>query len=441
LLWLLAWPLAARAGEKPEAPADDWYRPLKEIPIGPGTLDIGGSARLRWEYYDNFNIRTYDTGKDDELLLERVRLTFDYHVAENAHAFVMLQDSHYWLGDLSPNDFGMGNPYRNPLDLRQAYFEWEHIGGTPLGFKIGRQAISYRDKRIFGPGDWGNVGRYAWDVAKLYVDTEPVKLDFLAGQRVLYDQRRFDQYHYDFDMWAVYAQVKKLPVKLDLFYVLSYDDHGATVGESGTADHKRHTVGAYLDHSPKKGLDYGCTLACQCGRFGDDDIKAHGGNARIGYTFDAPWSPRVGLEYSFASGDSNPADGDHGTFDGVFGAVDCFYGRMNLFAWKNVHDYQATFSVKPRKGVKIWVDYHYFRLDDARDAWYYCTGRPQRRDPTGASGSGLGHEIDLMAKWQMTKNLELFTGYAHFFPSTFIKRTPGGDGDADWAFIQFLYSF
>lgn len=159
-----------------------------------------------------------------------------------------------------------------------------------------------------------------------------------------------------------------------------------------------------------------------------------------GYTFDVPWKVRIGTEFSYGSGDPNPGSGRYQTFDGLFGAVDRMYGRMNLFSWKNLHDYQASLSIKPTKKVGISLDWHFFRLDKARDAWYDCNGRPQRHDPTGAAGTELGHEIDLMAKYKYCEHLDLQAGYAHFFPGSFIRRT-GPSPDADWVFFQLMYRF
>ena len=121
--------------------------------------------------------------------------------------------------------------------------------------------------------------------------------------------------------------------------------------------------------------------------------------------------------------------------------MDCFYGRMNLVSWMNLEDYQLSFSVKPAKTVKVSLDYHFLRLASGRDSWYWCNGRSMRRDPTGSAGQALGQEIDLLIKWQITRNLELFAGYAHFFPCEFVRRTPGSDDHADWLFVQLAYSF
>jgi len=199
-------------------------------------------------------------------------------------------------------------------------------------------------------------------------------------------------------------------------------------------------MGTYFEGRLGQCWDYGGTLAVQRGKWGRDDIDAHGVNLHGGYTFKAPWQPRLGVEYSYASGDSDPFDDEHETFDNVFGAIDCYYGRMNLFAWMNLEDYQASFSVKPKKALKIWIDYHFLRLASDEDAWYYCSGKAFRKDSAGASGQTLGHEVDLLVKWQMTENIELFAGYAKFFPGAFVKRT-ADSSNAQWAFVQLMYSF
>ena len=429
--------LPTEAAAKPK----DWYAPLKNIELGPGKLDIDLNLRTRFEYLDDFNVSTYETEDNDDLLLFRTRLGLDYHLSRDAHLRVQLQDARHWLNRLGKHDFPETCPYFDQADLREAYFEWEHIGGSPLGFKVGRQSITYADKRVFGPGDWGNVGRYWWDALKLYIDTEPAKIDVLYGQRIISEPTDFNDRHFDFDMLGLYAQIKKLPCKLDLFYTLRYDDHGGLEGEYGEGDEQTHTLGLHLDGKIGGNWDYGGMFAWQFGEFGRDDVEAYAVNARLGYTFDLPWKPRIGAEFNYASGDRDPGDGKHQTFDTIFGAMDLYYGRMNLVSWKNLQDYQITFGVEPMKDLKLWADYHFLRLDSDTDAWYWASGKPARRDRTGGSGQELGQEIDLLAQWKITRNLELFAGYAYFMPGGFIHNTPGSQDDADWAFIQLTYSF
>ena len=456
---VLASPLARAA--QPAAPPRPahWSDRLKNIPLGPFHLDVGGSVRFRYEHQNDFNQQRYADDRrpglrSDGFLLRRERLDFTLRMGEEARLFVQVQDAYAHGSDFGKDDFPLGCPYWNPFDLRQAYLEWRHIGGTPFGIKIGRQAIHYGDNRIWGPGEWGNVGRYTWDAAKLIIDTDVAEVHGIFANRVAYDPHSFDEHDSHLDAYGVYAMVKALPFALDLFWIGQKTRPDQTLLPDGTrADLDTHSVGFRVDAKLGRDgrWDTGGTLVHTFGdhttlrpapapRGRQQDVDAWGANARLGYTFDAPWQPRIGAEYSYASGDSNAADGDFETFDGGFGAVDKMYGRMNLFAWKNLHDYQVSLSAKPHQKLKVALDWHLFRLDEAGDAWYYCSGRPQRRDPTGDAGKGLGQEIDLIVTYKHSQHLEFMGGYAHFFAGSFVERT-GPSPDADWFFLQTQYSF
>lgn len=97
-------------------------------------------------------------------------------------------------------------------------------------------------------------------------------------------------------------------------------------------------------------------------------------------------------------------------------------------------------SLKPAGKTKASLDWHLFRLDEARDAWYYCNGRPQRQDSTGRAGSTVGQEIDLIVSHSYSDHLKYQAGYAHFFPGGFLEDT-GPNPDADWVFLQMSCSF
>jgi len=444
--WTAAGEVGAETGTRPRKP--HWSDALKDIPLGPFRFDIGGSVRLRLEYQSDFNIQRYAdqrrrTARRDAFLLQRARLDFNLRFAEQARLYVELQDARVYDSDFRKDDFVLGCPYWNPFDLRQAYLEWLHIGGMPFGIKIGRQAIFYGDNRIWGPGEWGNVGRYTWDAIKLIADTELAEIHGIFANRIRYDPHSFDEHDSRLDAFGVYAMIKKLPFRLDLFWVGKRTRPEQVINLKGdTADLHIHTVGFYVDgrFGPGRRWDYGGTLARTFGHRNGARVEAYGANARLGYTFDLPWQPRIGVEYSHATGDPNPAGGNYETFDGVFGAIDRYYGRINFLSWMNLRDFQVSFSCKPLKKAKLWIDYHFFRLDERKDAWYWCSGRPARRDPSGRSGSDLGQELNIVLSYNFSERLRFMAGYAHFFPGSFIRRTGRSPG-ADWFFLQVVYSF
>ncbi len=195
--WLLALvvglvPVAASAQDQRAPPAatveDAFWAHLKNVQFGPVTLDLGGQARARFEDDEGFTIKGYEPGAHDQLLLERVRLDLTARFNGGQRVFLQLQDAHAFLTRFGDTDFPQSSPIEDTLDIRQLYAEWLHIGGGPVGFRIGRQQISYGDQRVFGPGNWGNTGRFAWDAAMVKVETGRFASDFWVGKYLLYNQ-------------------------------------------------------------------------------------------------------------------------------------------------------------------------------------------------------------------------------------------------------------
>lgn len=332
------------------------------------------------------------------------------------------------------------SPYQNLFDLRQAYAQWLGMGASPLGLRLGRQTLVYGDSRIFSQSNWGNVGSYTWDIGKAMWDTPAFKIDGFWGQRVYYNKSAFDSEHYDYDVGAVYAQINPAgSLGLDLFYVRKYDLSGVYEGETGTGDLDVNTVGFYI-HGKSGGLKWRGTLALQGGEIGGDRLESWGGNITVDYTWALPLRPGVEAAVSYASGDKNPHDGQDNTFQQVFGAVDRYYGLMNLFCWSNLQDYQLGLRLEPLKGFHMGLDWHYFSLAQATDAWYYRNGSVIRRDETGQSGTDLGQELDFFVRWNQTKHIEWRSGLCRFFPGEFIQNT-GPSGDATWFFLQVRLSY
>jgi hypothetical protein len=398
---------------------------------------VGAGLRLRGEGQDNFNVRRYGDGSHDLFLLERARLEVRLHFLDNLQLFVQGQDAHALGSNFSNADFPNGSPYNNTFDLRQAYLEWTRIGGSPIGFKLGRQAIFYTDNRLMGPGEWCNVGRYDWDAAMLTWRSRVLDVDVFYAFRIRPDPSGFDRDHFDYDLLGVFSTVPLGPLKLHAFYFLQMNNFPDA---PSTGSFFRHSPGLSFEGVFASGIDLSGGLVPQFGTWGELRVRALGGYAVVGYTAPVWGKPRLGVHYAYASGDADTADGTLRTFDGVFGAVDRYYGRMNLFAWMNLHDLQAAMSLCPFGRAKLEADYHLFLLAERRDAWYYATGSSQRQDATGAAGRVLGHELDLVATVKATPYAHFQAGYALFAPGEFIRNT-GSHALAHWAFLQAAYDF
>ena len=78
-------------------------------------------------------------------------------------------------------------------------------------------------------------------------------------------------------------------------------------------------------------------------------IEGRSSRTGIGYTFDAAWKPRIGVEYNYVSGDGDPLDGDIGTFQNLFPTNHKFYGFMDVFSWQHMHNPAISLKAAPCK--------------------------------------------------------------------------------------------
>ena len=407
--------------------------------IGNIKFSLSGTYRLRGEVQDSFNIRAYGTGACEDYLLSRLRLEIDWRWTSQFRLHAQFQDARTLGLSFSDEDFSGGNnPYRDPVDINQLYFEYRP--SKTVGLKIGRQPLSYGDRRVFGPGDWSNTGRYAWDAVRLEIDGKSFSSHWLAGRVVLHaPDRRPNAHAGGPTAYASYNSIKNLPFNLDIFYVFKHDGRGSTKGEGGTGDLFSHSTGFRIEGQGGQ-WDYSAMGVRQFGHWGADDIKAHGLAFSLGYTFDASWKPHLIIQYILGSGDKNPTDGIHGTFDGIFSGADTvLYGWMNLFFWQNLREFRVDLILRPAETLTFRGEYHHFELDEAKDAWYF-PGKALRRDVTGFSGRRLGNEIDLTVRKRLSGWLEILSGVCFYLPGEFVKNT-GPSPAAKWFFLETTFSF
>ncbi len=419
-------------------------------------LTFGASIRLRYEYQEDFNQLFYGEnpakGSDtDSFLLGRLRAGLNYRPSSKIHMAVWMQDSEVWDIALSDdafykNNFGMEhNPNKDRWELWDTFLEVKGILSLPVSLKAGRQRIFYGNKRIFGPGEWGNTGRWIWDAAKISYKFKTGFVDGYYGKTQLHEPSEFSLDHrHGFESAGFYSHFKLpdplLNFVLEPFFMTKTDDHDRYTGEDKTAgDLDSFYAGIRICRKELMGFDYDFTFITQSGDFAEDDIDAYGYHILLGYNFKKiSMTPGISVEYSYGSGDSDPDDGDHETFDGAFGARDKMYGRMNLFHWKNIEDAQINLEFKPRNWIYFKASFHKFWLAEKEDAWYL--NARAYRDKSGASGDEVGRELNFRTVIDISKKSQLQMGVGHFWPDEFAKNV-ASHKEANWAFCQWTYKF
>jgi hypothetical protein len=412
-------------------------------------LKVSLEIRNRLERRVDFDFSKNDdrgATSDQTFDLLRTRLMFDANVAESIRAFVQLQDSRIW-GSASANRFSTA--FRDEFDVRQAYVDLrlKEIARVldaldALTIRAGRQELAYGDERLVGGFGWSNVAQ-SFDAVKLIYSDKNFNIDGWLGYKVPIDIRNQNNWYDDDEGFhGVYATYKGIDKhKLDLYYLYRNTTEPVAFGPSGRGKLNESTTGFRLRGEKVNNFDYTLEAAYQFGEFGSQDVSAHAIIALAGYTFpEIPWSPRLGIQWNFASGDEDPTDNERNTFDNLWPTNHLHYGYIDFVSLQNINAYNLRLNLSPTKKFSLQGDYWIFYLDETTDAAYNAA-RGVLRAANRRAGSGyLGSEVDVVARYNWNKNLQLEGGYSHFFAGTFLART-GANDDAHFWYLQSLLRF
>jgi len=179
--------------------------------------------------------------------------------------------------------------------------------------------------------------------------------------------------------------------------------------------------------------------AAQFGTVGRGDIAASMFTTVLGYSLPvARLSPRVYVEFDYASGDDRPG-GDVGTFNQLFPNAHSFLGYMDYIGRQNVISPNAGISISPIKDLTLSLQQYWFWRASDRDAVYNKSSGVLRAAGTNRDRY-FGAETDVYGIYNFTRHLLGYTGYSHFFTGEFLNKT-GKHKDSDFYYAALQYTF
>ena len=427
---------------------------LKNQPIGDcWTWSV--SAELRYRYMDEAGrLRpggpartTYD--------LWRFTPGIELKRGDDFTAFVQAIDASIFNEELPVTAID-----ENRSDLLQFYGDFKIAEGEEgtLRGRVGRQFLQYGSQHLVSPLAWANTFRN-FEGAKLYYTSADWNIDAFVTRPVNEASgnfsRRTSADHPDQSRLfsGVYTTWKGTENQsLDLYWLwLKEDSDNAAI-----IDGNRHTIGARWEGKQAvKECDkvvgtwnWELEGAYQFGeetfRGGiDQDIQAGFVSSVLGYTWnDVAWTPSLSGVFWYGSGDDNPTDGKNNTVSTLFPLGHAHWGIIDNFNGSNLLDYSIQGAVKPTSKLKLVSALHWFDKVDASDTIYNVAGAALPGGAPGSTSTDLGTELDLIASYQATDNLQLEVGYSWFWYGNAVTQDAAlNRDDADFFYFMSTLKF
>ena len=336
---------------------------------------------------------------------------------------------------------GRTNAYVDEFDLLNGFADIMIPFGQQASVTLrgGRQELIFGSQRLVGPGDFTQVPR-TFEGGAAYAQIADWTITPFWVQSVVVSQYSFNKSTSDLQLFGVFGTgpLHVLPANLDLYWL---DADNRTANFNGTIGReRRHTLGGRVwGKIGATGLDFEVEGAAQFGTVGRGDIAASMYTTVLGYTLPVQrLSPRVYVEFDYASGDDRPG-GDVGTFNQLFPNAHSFLGYMDYIGRQNVISPNAGISINPIQGLTLSLQQYWFWRASDRDAVYNKSGGVLRAAGTNRDRY-FGAETDVYATYNFTRHLFGYAGYSHFFTGEFLNKT-GKHRDSDFYYAALQYTF
>ena len=425
---------------------------------------VDGELRARYETLDG-QFRRGFRGSDQAVF---TRGLFKVEADTGAVAIGLeIQDSRAFLDD---EGTPLSGGFVNASDLLQAYIRLDTtglLGPTSRGETVmGRQTVSISSKRQLERVSYANVIRAFTGVHHTSTNERGDKLHLVAvvpvnrepGSRDRAAQNEFDA---DDEQWKRYLggihyrRKDALPglvsdLWVEGFVYSLYEDDGdefetpnREIVYPGLRIYRPKMQGQWdIDFEPS--IRFG-TRHATSERSDDEDLRVWAQRviAIAGYTWGIPWQPRLAAEWYYASGDDDPNDDRFGTYERFFGSRRTDLNNTSLhgpLTYSNLNAPGIRIEVTPDKRFDARLAYSAAYLSSNTDQFQIA----RLRDPTGKSGSFMGHTLDSRIRYLPEASRAVFeVGASAFLFGEFTKTVPDGpEGNRTlFGYMQVTYSF
>jgi len=401
----------------------------------PTWLRFSGEFRDRAEGRTAFN---FVPGSGDGYDLTRFRLNLEFMPKKWLRFFVQGQDSQ------APgiNSANLNPMLKDDFDLRQGYAEFDAGPQSRVQFRVGRQELNFGAQRLVGSFDWGNTSR-SYDAARLTLTWSRARVDVFASSPVSIRMTSPDKRQPGVNLYGVYGSLSNRSERTTLQPYIFWKTNPQVTNEEGQpGDEDLFTLGFRWIGTWPAHFDTAVEMARQAGSYSNDSIAAWAGYWIGGYTLAAlPLTPRLSIEYDYATGNRRPGDGEVNTFDQLYPTNHAYYGITDQVGWRNLRALRMGTDFSPHRKIKANFDYYFFWLASPFDGLYNAGGSLVVKAPPGeALHTDVGQEFDVFMSYAFAPELSFGAGFGHLFPGRFLQENSPGSGTS-YPYVFVTYRF
>lgn len=447
-------------GGKYERPVWNLHDALKL----PEWLSLNVEQRTRYETMDG-SFRGGSTGGDQQIPLQTdVALETRWQGFRLGGEFL---DAHQFGADKGS---GINNTHVDTADFIQGYLayadqniNYSGIGGDVI---VGRQTMNFGSRRLVARNVFRNTINSFTGARVHLTDYNKWQLNVFAAMPVLRYPTDTDQLLNNRQQWdkedqrtwfnGAFFEAFDIAWNINAELYLFHLDEGDSPNNQ-TRNRRYFTPGIRFYIKPTAGeVDFQTETIGQFGTVRTSTDNTDGKNldhaawmqhVDAGYTFDVPWTPRLALEWDYASGDKDSKDSHDQRFEALFGARRFDFGPTGIygaFARSNINTPGYRITANPRSDMQLGISHRAFWLASDTDAWLTTgSGSSALRNKSGKTSIYIGQQLELTARYDFNSSLNVETGWTHLFKGDFAKDAPNApDGKAiDYFYAQSILRF
>ena len=410
---------------------------LKYIPLSPDDpktyLSFGADMRERFEANDvaNFGV---SPNRNNDYLISRMDAHADLRIAGQVQVFVQFESDYApWKTMLTPAD-------QDVIDLEQAFVTvTEPVGDGTGRVRLGRQQMNFDFQRFVSDRDGPNV-RQSFDAAWGDYENGPWKFITFYSQPVQiynFGAHPFDDYSSGANTFSVVRAQRELFgwATLSGYYAYYTLDNAKYLSVRG--NERRDSIDIRF-FAKTNGFDGDLEVMSQTGSIGNDTIRAWAVGSLSGYTFaDIGWTPRLGIQFDAASGDSNPRDNVLQTFNPLF-PNGYYFTLAGYTGYTNLIHVKPSIAVHPTNSLTLSLAVAAQWRETTADA-VYTQGSVPVPGTAGQPGRYTGTYGQLDLNWAMTSHSSFAIQAVRFDVGDAIRRV--GGHDSDYLGVQIAYGW